>query len=102
MKYLFGWELSSYSSYRKSRNRPKRETLDPAIIAAVQERNRFDRALYEFGKKMFEDLTARTSIDFEKEAATFRAGGQNRKLAAARNLASSAWRAAASRVVSLL
>jgi Sulfotransferase family len=102
LKHLFGWKLSSYSSYRKSRNRPKREALDPAIIAAVEERNRFDRALYDFGKRLFDDFVAKSSIDFEKEATLFRAGDEKKKLTVARNLGSSAWRAAASRVVSLL
>src|ERR1700722_3693158 len=102
LKYLFGWKLSSYSSYRKSRNRPKSEALDPGIIAAVEERNRFDRALYGCGKKMFEDFISRSSIDFEKEMAIFRGGRPNDKFTSARNLSSSAWGAAASRLVSLL
>jgi hypothetical protein len=102
LKHLFDWKLSSYSSYRKSRNRPKSEALDPEILAAVEERNRFDRALYEFGKKMFENMLARTNIDLEKETAAFRSNGQNDTFTAARDLGSSAWRAAASRLVSLL
>lgn len=102
LKYLFGWKLSSYSSYRKSRNRPKSDVLDSGIIAAVEERNRFDRALYGFGKKLFEDFISHSSIDFEKEQAIFRAGTSNDRFTSARNLGSSAWRAAASRLVSLL
>jgi hypothetical protein len=100
LKHLFGWKLSFYSSYRKSRNRPKREALDPAILATVEERNRFDRALYEFGKEMFNDLVERSGIDVEREAATLQV--RPRRLTSAREFGSTALRATASRLVSLL
>jgi Sulfotransferase family len=102
LKHLFGWKVSSYSSYRKSRNRPKTAALDAGVLAAVEERNRYDRALYEFGKKMFESMLEQASVDFEKEAAALRIGDNNDGLASARALGSAAWRAAASRMVSLL
>jgi hypothetical protein len=102
LKHLFGWKLSSYSSYRKSRNRPKTEALDPVVLAAVEERNQFDRELYKSGKKMFEDLLAGSGLNLEKEAAAFRVHNPTNQVTAARNLGSAAWRAAASRVVSLL
>ena len=99
LKHLFGWQVSSFSSYRKSRNRPRRETLNPAILAAVEERNQFDWALYEFGKKMFEDALERLPDSVRKEAiaSQTKPGG----LAEVRYLGSLAWRAAASRLVSL-
>src|ERR1700756_2222367 len=75
LKHLFGWKLCSYSSYRKSRNRPKRETFAPELLAEVEERNRFDRELYDFGKKMFNDLINRLAIDLEHEAALLRSDG---------------------------
>jgi hypothetical protein len=102
MKHLFGWKLSSYSSYRKSRNRPKRESFDPALIAVVEERNRFDRELYEFGKVMFDDLVNRLGLDLEQEAASFQTSGERNPLSAAVDTGSIALRAAASRLVSLL
>ncbi len=102
LKHLFGWKLASYSSYRKSRNRPKTEALDPAILAAVEERNQFDRELYIFGKKVFTEFIERAGFDLEKEAAAFRVNSDNDRFTAARNFGSAAWRAAASRVVSLL
>jgi Galactose-3-O-sulfotransferase len=102
LKHLFGWEVSSYSSYRKSRNRPKTAVLDPRILAVVEERNQFDRALYDFGKKMFETMVEQAPIDFEKEAAALRTGDSNNGFGSARALGSAAWRAAASRLVSLL
>lgn len=100
LKHLFGWSVSSYSSYRKSRNRPITATLDPAILAEVEERNQFDRTLYEFGKKMFETLVERTPVVFDPPG--FRSDGTNNSLGAVRDLGSAAWRAAASRLVSLI
>jgi hypothetical protein len=101
LKHLFGWRFSSYSSYRKSRNRPKRESLDPAIMAAVEKRNEFDRALYEFGKRMFAEAIDRVSIDLEREAATLRESA-NGKRKSVIDFGSVAFRAGASRFVSLL
>ena len=103
LKHLFGWKLSSYSSYRKSRNRPKRETFDPALLAVVEERNRFDRALYEFGKKMFDDLVAQLDIDVRSVAASLRSTeARESALETMAHTGSLAFRAAASRFTSLV
>jgi hypothetical protein len=102
LKHLFGWKLSSYSSYRKSRNRPKRETFAPELLAEVEERNRFDRELYEFGKKMFDDLVRRLGIDLEQDAASLRSDGPSNQFASIMQRGSLAWRATASRLVSLV
>ena len=103
LKHLFGWKLSSYSSYRKSRNRPKRETFDPALLAVVEERNQLDRALYEFGKQMFDGSVADLKIDVKEAAASFRAAepkGSGFETMA--HTGSLALRAAASRFASLV
>ena len=102
LKHLFGWKLSSYSSYRKSRNRLKRETFDAKALAIVEERNQFDRELYNYGKTIFDDLVDRLGIDLEREAANFLGSGQKNPLKAAVELSSVALRAAASRCVSLV
>jgi hypothetical protein len=104
LKHLFAWKLSSYSSYRKSRNRPKRETFDPALLSVVEERNQFDRALYEFGKKMFDDLAAQLDIDLKRAAASFQSAGAEAGslFGTMAHTGSLALRAAASRFVSLV
>jgi hypothetical protein len=102
LKHLFGWKLSSYSSYRKSQNRPKRESFDPAVLAAVEARNEFDRALYEFGKKMFNDLVDRLGVDLKREAAIFRRSGTRSPVESVVETGSVALRAMASRLVSLV
>ena len=102
LKHLFGWKLSSYSSYRKSRNRPRRETFAPELLSEVEGRNRFDRELYEFGKKMFDDLVSRLGIDLEREAVSLRSDGPDNQFASIMRGGSLVWRAAASRLVSLV
>lgn len=101
LKHLFSWKLSSYSSYRKSRNRPKRETFAPELLAQVDRWNQLDRELYEFGKKMFDDLVVRLGIDLEKGAASLKSDGSGNWLDSMVDAGSLVWRAAASRLVSL-
>jgi hypothetical protein len=102
LKHLFGWKLSSYSSYRKSRNRPKRETFAPELLSEVEKRNHLDRELYEFGKKMFDDLAARLGVDLEQAAASLVNNSPRNRLGSMIRGGSLVWRAAASRVVSLV
>jgi hypothetical protein len=102
LRYLFGWKLSSYTSFRKSRNRPKRETFAPALLAAVEARNQYDKELYEFGKGMFNNLVSRLHVDLEREASGFRRAGATGPLRLVVDRGSVAWRAAASRLVSLV
>jgi len=100
LKHVFGWKFSSYASYRKSRGRPKRESLDPAILAAIEQRNEFDRALYEFGKKIFVEAIDRAGVDLAREAAVLgRGAGGKRKSVV--DFGSLVIRAAASRLASL-
>lgn len=99
LKYLFGWKVSSFPSYRKSRNRPKRETLDSDVLAVVEERNQFDRGLYEFGQKLFQQSWERLPDRVKNDAVPSPINAN--PLTLARNLSSSVWRATASRLVSL-
>ena len=101
LKHLFGWSFSSYSSYRKSRGRPKTESLDPAILAAVEKRNEFDRALYDFGKSLFAGAIERQDIDLEREVAAIRENAI-RKQESIFDFGAVAARAAASHLASLL
>lgn len=99
LKHLFGWRFSSYSSYRRSHDRPKADSLDPSILAFVEKRNEFDRALYEFAKKMFEDMVSGLKFDLSAETAALKASAAQGGLEVFRRTGSVAWRAAASRVV---
>ena len=100
LKHLFGWRLSSYASYRRSSNRPKADSLDPSILALVEQRNEFDRALYEFGTKMFTDMISGLKFDLSAETAAVKASVARGRLETCRQMGSAALRAAASRAVS--
>jgi hypothetical protein len=100
LKHLFGWKFSSYSTYRKSRGRPKSASLDPAILAEIERRNQFDRELYEFGTKIFVEAIDRERLDLDQEAAALW-DGASRKRKSMVNFGSLVIRAAASRLVSL-
>jgi Sulfotransferase family len=63
LKQIFGWDISSYRSYRRSRNRLAPEDLDPALVREVEVRNQFDRALYESYRPVFADLLSRAGVD---------------------------------------
>ena len=101
LRRMFGWKLSSYSSYRLSRNRPERDSFDLRVLAEIERRNRFDMELYELGRELFEQAVTRHGIDVVSEAAEL-AGEQPGRCASIRELASVGLRIVASRAVSLL
>jgi hypothetical protein len=102
LKYLFGWELSSFSSYRKSRNRPKRDTFAAEMLAKVEQWNQLDRELYDFGRKQFNDLVVRLGIDLEQGAASLQSDRPRNQVQSVLQGGSLVLRAAASRLVSLV
>jgi hypothetical protein len=75
--------------------------MDPAILAAVEKRNEFDRALYDFGKSMFADAIVRQDIDVEREVATIRENAMCKQKSIF-DFGGVAVRAAASHLASLL
>ena len=102
LKHLFGWKLSSFSSYRKSRNRPKRETFAAELLAEVEQRNQLDRELYEFGRKLFDDLVVRLGIDLVEGTTSLQSDAPRNKVQSMLEGGSLILRAAASRLVSLV
>jgi hypothetical protein len=54
MKLRFGWQLKSYSSFNVTRSRPKKGDLSQATIDRIAEKNKYDVAVYEHGKRLFE------------------------------------------------
>jgi hypothetical protein len=54
MKLRFGWQLKSYSSFNVTRARPKKADLPQALLDRIAEKNKYDLALYEHGKRLFE------------------------------------------------
>ena len=102
LRHLFGWNLSSYASFRKSRNRPGRERLPQAAIDAARAHNALDIQLYEFGKTLFKKSLEDAGFDVAKEAALIRATPEQHGFRALRSRSAMICRAAASRAVSWL
>jgi Sulfotransferase family len=48
----FGWDVPFYENHKVSKNR---SPVDPSSIEMIQEHNRLDLELYEFGKKLFDE-----------------------------------------------
>jgi hypothetical protein len=102
LRHLFNWKFDSYATYRKSPKRPKREIVDAAVRAAIEERNALDRELYQFGQKMFADAASRVDVDLRDEATALRGTSNRGTVNSMINLGHDILRAAASRMVSLL
>lgn len=101
LRHMFGWKWSSYSNYRLSRDRPRRDSFDPRVLAEIERRNRFDMELYELGRELFEQAVNRHGIDVVSEAARL-AAEQPGRCGAIGELVSLGFRIVASRAVSLL
>jgi hypothetical protein len=49
----FGWQVPFYTSQKVAKSRP---TVEPGLVNLIREHNRLDVELYEFGKKLFEQI----------------------------------------------
>ena len=54
MKLEFGWKLSTYSSFNKTKRRPKKHDVAGSTIQLICDYNRFDLELYSFGQALFQ------------------------------------------------
>jgi hypothetical protein len=100
LKQLFSWKFTSYGTYRKSRERPERVTLDSGVRAAIQERNALDCALYELAKALFQQAAEQSGLDLKRTTEQLQAGPRSNPLISVFDMGSVASRAAASRLVS--
>jgi len=58
LKVVLGWRVRRYSSFRVARNRVPKQLVAPTTLALIQERERFDLALYECAASLFEKAIA--------------------------------------------
>ncbi|MGI8890895.1 MAG: sulfotransferase family 2 domain-containing protein [Chthoniobacterales bacterium] len=66
----FDWEVPFYENHKVAKTRPK---IDPEEVAMIEEHNRLDLELYEFGKTLFEGQLAKKIADVEAGLAALRA-----------------------------
>ena len=72
MKRAFGWGRVLYHSRKVATDRPKRDSLSPAELALIQERNALDVELHEYAGCLLEGLLRRQGPDFEIEVQAFK------------------------------
>jgi hypothetical protein len=65
LKVVLGWKVKRYRSFRVADNRIPKKQLAPATLDLIQERERFDIALYEYASSLFERAIAahREAVD---------------------------------------
>ena len=99
LRHLFGWNLSSYASFRKS-NRPDRERLPQSALDAARAHNALDIQLYEFGKTLFRKSLEDAGFDVAQEAVRLLESPVAGGFRALPDWSAMIFRAAASRAVS--
>jgi hypothetical protein len=58
LKVVLGWRVKRYRSFRVADNRIPKQLVAPATLALIQEWERFDLALYDYGVSLFEKALA--------------------------------------------
>ncbi|MGD1029126.1 sulfotransferase domain-containing protein [Candidatus Binatus soli] len=58
LKVVLGWKVKRYRSFRVADNRIPKQLVAPATLALIQEWERFDLALYDYGVSLFEEALA--------------------------------------------
>jgi len=58
LKVVLGWRVKRYRSFRVADNRIPKQLVAPATLALIQEWERFDLALYDYGVSLFEEALA--------------------------------------------
>lgn len=66
----YGWKIPYYENRKVSKNRP---AIDPAMIELIRQHNPQDLALYEYGKKRFEEDLRKNAAAIAETAATLEA-----------------------------
>ncbi len=67
----FGWKVPFYENRKVAKNRP---AVEPGVIDAIGEHNRFDIELYDFAKKLFEEGLRRNADAISEGLATLNSG----------------------------
>jgi hypothetical protein len=71
MMASFGWEDPFYENRKVAKNRP---AVEPSVISAIGEHNRFDIELYDFAEKFFEKSVHSSARAISERLATLNSG----------------------------
>ena len=72
MRRMFGWGWPFYVSRNRTRNRPRRTEIAPETIHMMEEQNRFDIALYNYARELFNARVLEEGAGFEREVLRFK------------------------------
>ena len=65
----FDWAIPFYENRKVAKTRPK---VVPSEVDMIREHNQLDLELYEFGKKLFEEMVSKEKTEMEKGLATLK------------------------------
>jgi hypothetical protein len=71
MMAAFGWKVPFYENRKVAKIRP---SIEPNVINAIREHNRFDLELYDFAKKLFAENLRRNAGVISEGLATLNSG----------------------------
>jgi hypothetical protein len=67
MNLAFGWDVPFFMNWNVTAKRAKKQQIDPETLEAIKEHNQFDLAIYDLGKKMFEEMLEKKKDAIEAE-----------------------------------
>jgi Sulfotransferase domain len=100
LKVLFGWKVKRYMGFRATPNRLPRGRIPASTVALIQEQERFDVALYEYARTLFEQAITTYTEEVEAALAAIRAAKKMTDLERRYYFISSVARAVMSRLYS--
>ena len=71
MKIAYGWQLSRFQSFRKSKQRPRDTYLAEELVNRIRQINVFDLELYAFAEKLFQTKLERHQAEVREILAHF-------------------------------
>ena len=102
LKIIFGWQISKYAKFNVTKTRLKKASLPASTVELIQERNRFDVALYDYGVPIFNETRARYGEEVQNQIDLITQAKELSKLGSMYYFGASAARKAISRVHSTL
>jgi hypothetical protein len=102
LKIIFGWQISKYAKFNVTKTRLKKTSLPAGTVELIQERNRFDVALYDYGVPIFNETRARYGEEVQNQIDLITQAKELSKLGSMYYFGASAARKAISRVHSAL
>lgn len=72
MGHIFGWNWPFYIARNRTRNRPQRTEIAPETIRIMEKQNRFDIALYNYARELFDARVRAEGPSFEREVLRFK------------------------------